>query len=83
MEWRKSTYSVENGNCVEVAADRTLPVDWRKSSYSTENGNCAEAAAAAGNVMIRDTQDRNGVTLAIPARAWRTFAGRLRAEAAE
>jgi hypothetical protein len=82
MEWRKSTYSVENGNCVEVAAASAVPVDWRKSSYSTENGNCAEAAAAAGTVLIRDTNDRDGVTLAIPARAWRTFAARLRADPA-
>jgi hypothetical protein len=54
-------------------------MDWRKSSYSAENGNCAEAAAAAGSVLVRDTQDRDGVTLAIPAPAWRTFTVRLRA----
>jgi hypothetical protein len=58
-------------------------MDWRKSSYSAENGNCAEAAAVDGDVMVRDTQDRDGVTLAIPAPAWRTFAARLRAQAAK
>jgi hypothetical protein len=47
MEWRKATYSAENGNCVEVASDEA--------------------------VMIRDTQDRDGVTLSIPAHAWRAF----------
>ena len=57
-------------------------MDWRKSSYSAENGNCAEAAAAAGTVLIRDTKDHDGVTLAIPAKAWRTFAGQLRASSA-
>jgi hypothetical protein len=78
MEWRKSTYSVENGNCVEVAAAGTLPMDWRKSSYSTENGNCAEAAAADGNVLVRDTTDRDGVMLSIPAAAWQTFTDALK-----
>jgi hypothetical protein len=28
---------------------------------------------------VRDTQDRDGVTLTIPAPAWRTLAGRLKA----
>ena len=39
-------------------------MDWRKSSYSAENGNCAEAAATAEQVLVRDTNDRHGVTLA-------------------
>jgi hypothetical protein len=58
-------------------------MDWRKSSYSAENGNCAEAAAAGGIVLVLDTNDRDGVTLAIPARAWRTLVARLRAESAK
>ncbi len=58
-------------------------MDWRKSSYSAENGNCAEAAAAGGTVLVRDTHDRDGVTLTIPAGAWRAFAARLRAETAK
>jgi hypothetical protein len=41
MNWRKSSYSGENGgNCVEAASG------WRKSSYSGENGgNCVEASS--------------------------------------
>ena len=57
-------------------------MDWRKSSYSAENGNCAEAAAAGGTVLVRDTHDRDGVTLAIPGRAWRVLVAQLRAETA-
>lgn len=57
-------------------------MDWRKSSYSAENGNCAEAAATAGHVLVRDTNDRHGVTLAIPARAWRAFTRQLAADTA-
>jgi hypothetical protein len=48
-------------------------MEWRKSSYSAENGNCAETASAAGSVLVRDTNDRDGVTLSIPAGAWRAF----------
>jgi len=53
-------------------------MEWRKSSYSAENGNCAEAASAAGRVLIRDTKDRDGVTLSIPAGAWRAFAATIK-----
>ena len=59
-------------------------VGWRKSTYSDGNGgDCVETASDAGMILVRDTTDRDGVTLAIPARAWRAFAARLRAEAAE
>jgi hypothetical protein len=50
-------------------------MEWRKSSYSAENGNCAEAAVAAGSVLVRDTQDRGGITLTIPSAAWLAFTG--------
>jgi Domain of unknown function (DUF397) len=38
IDWRKSTWSTQNGECVEVA------IDWRKSSRSTQNGTCVEVA---------------------------------------
>jgi hypothetical protein len=53
-------------------------MEWRKSSYSAENGNCAEAAPAAGSVLVRDTQDRDGITLTIPAGAWHAFTARIK-----
>lgn len=42
--WRKSSYSTENGNCVEIGVVVLSPVTgWRKSSYSDGNGgNCVE-----------------------------------------
>lgn len=58
-------------------------VGWRKSTYSDGNGGeCVETASDAGMILIRDTTDRDGVTLAIPAPAWRAFAARLQADAA-
>jgi hypothetical protein len=55
-------------------------MDWRKSSHSADQGNCAEAATAARGVLVRDTQDRSGVMLAVPAQAWRAFTTRIKAE---
>jgi hypothetical protein len=52
--------------------------DWRKSSYSTAtSGNCVEVATA-GPVLVRDTTNRDGVTLALAPSAWTAFLGTLR-----
>jgi hypothetical protein len=47
-------------------------MEWRKSTHSVENGNCVEVAAA-DTVMIRDTQSRDGVTLAFSSQKWQAF----------
>jgi hypothetical protein len=45
---------------------------WRTSSYSGDNGGaCVEVASASGRIMIRDTTNRDGVTLAVTPAAWR------------
>jgi hypothetical protein len=72
--WRKSSYSGNSGaDCVEVAT-------WRKASYSGNNGgDCVEAGVAAhGRVLIRDTANRDGAVLDIPAAAWERFTASLR-----
>lgn len=52
---------------------------WRKSSYSGNNGgNCVEVANAAPKVLVRDTTDRDGGTLAFSAEAWEWFTATLR-----
>jgi hypothetical protein len=52
--------------------------DWRKSSYSGSNGGqCVEIASAEG-VAVRDTADRDGVTLTFGHEAWATFASSLK-----
>ena len=53
--------------------------DWRKSSYSNANGgDCAELSATSDGVLIRDTTDRGGVMLAVPASTWTAFLATLR-----
>lgn len=53
--------------------------NWRKSTYSDANGgNCVETASTAGAVMIRDTTDRGGFSLRMPANAWTAFLSTLR-----
>ncbi len=47
---------------------------WRTSSYSGNNGGaCVEVGQAACVVLVRDTRNRDGAALSIPADAWRRF----------
>jgi len=69
MNWRKSKRSLGNGNCLEVAGD------WRKPQRSLGNGNCVEVSSG---VMVRDTADRDGVTLTFPGVSWGKFLDTLR-----
>jgi Domain of unknown function (DUF397) len=53
-------------------------MDWRKSSYSGSNGgNCVEVSNGNG-VLVRDTADREGGTLAFTADAWARFTAALK-----
>lgn len=51
---------------------------WRKASYSNGQGDCVEVGDAASTVLVRDTKDRDGGTLAFTARAWQAFTGSFR-----
>jgi Domain of unknown function (DUF397) len=52
---------------------------WRKSTRSSGNGGaCVEVGHAARAVLVRDTTDRDGGTLAFEAGAWRAFLASLR-----
>lgn len=77
-EWRTSSYSGSNSNCVEVAAAS----GWRKASRSGSTGDYADVAADSGaRVLVRDTKDRGGPVLAFRPSAWREFAGQVRSTA--
>jgi hypothetical protein len=57
------------------------PVDprWRKSTYSGTTGNsCVELGQAARGVLVRDTTDRTGPALAIPAWSWQAFLAQVK-----
>lgn len=53
-------------------------MDWRKSTYSGSNGSCVETASGDGVVLVRDTTDRDGGTLAVSMQAWKAFAARIK-----
>ncbi|MDA3649842.1 DUF397 domain-containing protein [Saccharopolyspora indica] len=65
MNWRKSSYSPNNNNCVEVG--------WRKSSRSASGGNCVEVGLGYDAVGVRDTKDRDGGYLAVAPAQWQAF----------
>jgi hypothetical protein len=52
--------------------------EWRKSTYSGANGGDCVEVASAGGVMVRDTRDRDGAVLAVPAEAWQKFTASLK-----
>ena len=52
---------------------------WRKSSFSDANGGqCTEVASADGVILVRDTADRDGGTLAFAADVWQRFTSGLK-----
>jgi Domain of unknown function (DUF397) len=57
---------------------QTLSAPWRKSSYSGNGGQDCVEVAGYGAVLVRDTKDRDGVTLSVPAGAWAKFTASLR-----
>lgn len=52
---------------------------WRKSSYSGNGGEaCIEVGSTAAGILVRDTTNRTGTVLTIPAPAWRTLLAKIR-----
>ena len=53
-------------------------MDWRKSTYSSGNGGDCVEVASDDVVMVRDTTNREGGTLAFSTDAWERFLGAIR-----
>jgi len=52
---------------------------WRKSSHSNGgSGGCVEVGTTTTAVLVRDTTNRAGATLAITTVAWRTLLSLIR-----
>jgi hypothetical protein len=52
--------------------------NWRKSTYSGANGGDCVEVASIDVILVRDTADRSGAVLKVPAKAWRKFAASLK-----
>lgn len=78
IAWHKSSFSGDNGTCVEVGL---VPSEnsWRKSSRSSAGANnCVEVGFAAAAVAVRDTKDREGGMLAVSPGEWSSFLADLK-----
>ena len=69
LVWRKSSFSADNGGCVEVA--------WRKSSFSGNGGSCVEVGWRDTTTAVRDSKDATGPALGFPVPEWRAFLANL------
>lgn len=52
--------------------------NWRKSTHSDANGGDCIEVASENAILVRDTKNRGGVTLTVPAEAWQKFTDSLR-----
>jgi hypothetical protein len=58
----------------EERMEHSVAPRWRKSTYSGTDGNsCIELGQAAHGVLVRDTTNRNGTVLTIPAPSWQAL----------
>ena len=55
-----------------LVSELRMPM-WRKALRSIGNGDCVEVAPIAGDIVIRDSKNPNGPTIAYTAESWRAL----------
>lgn len=75
LVFRKSSYSGQGVNCVEVAP---ISTDFRKSRHSGVNGDCAEVAPFDSGAALRDSKHTELGHLAFPTPEWDAFLNAIR-----
>ncbi|ADH68902.1 DUF397 domain-containing protein [Nocardiopsis dassonvillei] len=70
LKFRKSSYSAQNQNCVEVAH---IPAGFRKSTHSGRDQDCVEVADLPCGAAVRDSKHPGAGHLPFPAAEWSGF----------
>ena len=70
LEFRKSSYSAQRQECVEVAH---IPTEFRKSNHSGAGENCLEVADLPFGAAVRDSKRPDAGHLPFPASEWTGF----------
>lgn len=65
--WRKSSFSADYSQCVEVADI------WHKSSYSVSESQCVEAADSPVGTAVRDSKHPTRAALFFTRPEWTAF----------
>lgn len=84
VRWQKSSYSAQEGNCVEVgvwrgsshgsAEGHCVEVGtWRASNHSADEGRRVEVGMGEAILLARDSKDPDGPVLGFGADAWAAF----------
>ncbi|MFD3683486.1 DUF397 domain-containing protein [Nocardiopsis sp. NPDC058631] len=70
LEFRKSSYSAQDVNCVEVAP---IPTDLRKTRHAGNDAECVEVADLPCGAAIRDSKHPGAGHLPFPTTEWTGF----------
>ncbi|GAB3687904.1 DUF397 domain-containing protein [Nocardiopsis oceani] len=76
LVFRKSSYSGQEPNCVEVAH---IPIGFRKSSHSGQSQNCVEVADLPCGAAVRDSKNPAKGHMPFPSAEWTAFLSSTRA----
>lgn len=80
FNWRKSSYSAGQGNCLEVTGVLAATAAWRKSSHSGQGNTCVEMARhQVRTVAVRDSKNPGHGHVPFRSEAWRTLIDGIKA----